>query len=257
MQAFHSCEELVRAPSERAKKFPDNLSPCWREKLAPVLKEKYFQDLIRFLESQHAAGKVIYPDAPNVFRALQEVDLPEVKVVILGQDPYHGPGQAVGLSFAVPNELFPKPPSLQNILKELQSDLKVTVPKEQSDLTGWVHQGVLLLNTVLTVEKGAPLSHREKGWEKFTDLVVCHLSEREDPMVFILWGSHAQKFKQKIDTRKHELLESAHPSPLSAYRGFMGSRVFSRANALLQKMGKKPIHWERVSEKFTLRPDSD
>lgn len=253
-----SSEKDVEKNAE--KDFPDNLPPVWREKLSPVLKEKFFQDLSKFLKAQVAAKKEIYPAPPNVMRALQEVDLPDVKVVILGQDPYHGPGQAVGFSFAVPNEVFPKPPSLQNIFKELQSDLKVTIPKGQSDLSGWVKQGVLLLNTVLTVEKGQPMSHRERGWEKFTDLVVQHLSARRDPIVFILWGSHAQKFKSKIETpsehastiastlKTHVVLESVHPSPLSAYRGFFGSHVFSRTNELLKKMGKEPIHWEKVSE---------
>jgi len=227
--------------------FPDNLPPVWREKLAPLKNEKFFTSLVLFLKNEHQAGKRIYPARPNVLRALQAVDLPNVKVVIIGQDPYHGPGQAIGFSFAVPNDLFPKPPSLQNIFKELESDLGVPIPKGESDLTGWVKQGVLLLNTVLTVEASQPLSHRDRGWENFTNRVIAELNARPEPMVFILWGSHAQKFKAMIDRNRHGVLESAHPSPLSAHRGFLGSKVFSRANAELKRLGLEPIDWTKIS----------
>ena len=227
--------------------FPNNLPPVWKEKIEPLAQEPFFKKLTAFLKAEYQAKKIIYPARPNILRALQELDLPRVKVVILGQDPYHGPGQAIGFSFAVPNDLFPKPPSLQNIMKELQEDLKISVPKEQSDLTGWVHQGVLLLNTVLTVEASKPLSHRDQGWEKFTDRVMEILGARKEPIVFILWGSHAQKMKAKIDLSRHAVIESPHPSPLSSYRGFFGSRPFSRTNAYLKQWGKKPIQWEKIS----------
>lgn len=225
-----------------------SLPAGWKEQLEPIKREPFFTGLIQFLDGEYRKGKVIYPERGKIFRALEEVDLPEVKVVIIGQDPYHGPDQAIGLSFAVPNHLRLKPPSLQNILKELQSDLKVAVPPSASDLSGWVEQGVLLLNRVLTVEAAQPLSHRDRGWEQFTEQVVRILSARRDPIVFILWGSHAQKLKELIDLKIHSVIESSHPSPLSAHRGFFGSRVFSRTNAILEKVGKTPIHWERITK---------
>ena len=227
--------------------FPENLPPVWRDKLSPLKNEKFFKDLSAFLRAEYSAHKVIYPARKNVLRALQEIDLPDVKVVILGQDPYHGPDQAIGFSFAVPNELRKKPPSLQNIFKELKSDLGVTPRLGESDLSGWVEQGVLLLNTVLTVEAAQPLSHRDRGWEQFTDCVIAELNARKKPVVFVLWGSHAQKFKAKIDLTKHVVLESAHPSPLSAHRGFLGSKIFSKINARLVKLKQKPIDWAMVS----------
>lgn len=226
--------------------FPDNLPPVWREKLGTLATEPFFKKLTTFLKQQYQLKRPVFPSRDRVLRALQELDLPQVKVVILGQDPYHGPDQAIGLSFAVPNELKPKPPSLQNILKELESDLGVKVPPGKSDLQGWVDQGVLLLNTVLTVEASKPLSHRGQGWEEFTEAVVRHLGSRPEPMVFILWGSHAQKFKKLIDLKRHAVIESPHPSPLSAHRGFFGSRPFSRANECLRKFGARPIDWARL-----------
>jgi uracil-DNA glycosylase len=226
--------------------FLNDLPPVWCRVLSPLKNELYFKNLSAFLASEHRAKKVIYPAEENVLRALQSLDLPDVKVVILGQDPYHGKDQAIGFSFAVPNELMPKPPSLKNIFKELESDLGFSVPKNLSDLTGWVRQGVLLLNTVLTVEAGKPLSHRDCGWEQFTDEVIRELNARESPLVFVLWGSHAQKFKSQIDQSKHAVLESAHPSPLSAYRGFLGSKIFSRVNQCLRKFGETPISWEQI-----------
>jgi uracil-DNA glycosylase len=223
------------------------LPPIWREKLSSFVGTTWAIELNGFLDSEYKAGKQIFPKPENVLRALRELDLPNVNVVILGQDPYHGPNQAIGFSFAVPNDLRLKPPSLKNIFKEVESDLGVKLRKDESDLTGWVQQGVLLLNTVLTVEAPQPLSHRDRGWENFTDQVIACLNEREDPVVFVLWGSHAQKFKTKIDLKRHAVLESAHPSPLSAYRGFLGSKVFSRVNALLVKMNKQPIDWTKIS----------
>ncbi|MBS1958538.1 MAG: uracil-DNA glycosylase [Bdellovibrionales bacterium] len=232
--------------STSASQFPNNLPHGWKEKLSPVTKEPFFKDLTNFLKKQYEERKTIYPARENVLRALQSVDFDAVKVVIIGQDPYHGPQQAIGLSFAVPNELRRKPPSLQNIFKELESDLHVKVDHNKSDLKGWVEQGVLLLNTVLTVEAAKPLSHRDRGWEKFTDLVIQKLAERKKPVAFILWGNHAQKFKAKINPKFHAVIESPHPSPLSAHRGFFGSKPFSKANECLKKLGETPIDWPRI-----------
>ena len=218
----------------------------WSKCLRSVFDSVEYQKLTRTLQSEYKKGKVIYPAREHVFDAIRRLDLSQVKVVILGQDPYHGPGQAMGLSFAVPNELKKKPPSLKNIFKELETDLEMKLSKEESDLTGWVSQGVLLLNTVLTVEAGKAFSHRGLGWEKVTDEIITCLNQRSKPVVFVLWGGPAQKVKTRLDLSRHEIIESAHPSPLSAYRGFLGSRVFSRVNALLKKMGEKPIQWKKV-----------
>lgn len=206
----------------------------------------YFRDLSLFLLNEYKNGKTIYPSRDNVLRALQSLDLSQVKVVILGQDPYHGEGQAMGLSFAVPNDLRLKPPSLQNIFKEIESDCGLILSKEKSDLLGWVEQGVLLLNSVLTVRAHQAFSHRDKGWEQFTDRVIELLSERKEPMVFLLWGAAAQKKKEKI-SKHHYILESVHPSPLSAHRGFFGCKHFSKANEFLKKQGHKPIDWSKIS----------
>lgn len=230
-----------------AKSFPENLPPAWRERLAPEAGKDYFKRLTRFLVSEHRSGARIFPVKENVLRAVQSIDLPDVKVVILGQDPYHGDGQAIGLSFAVPNALFPKPPSLQNIFKEIRDDLGVAIPEGQSDLSGWVAQGVLLLNAVLTVRAHQAFSHRDQGWETFTDEIIRALDAQSSPIVFLLWGSAAQKKKLLIRNSRHFILESAHPSPLSAHRGFLGNRHFSKANALLRKAGRGEIRWERVS----------
>lgn len=228
-------------------RFPENLPKGWREHLGPQAKEPYFKDLTKFLVSEHKAGKKIFPESKNVLRAIQSLDLPEVKVVILGQDPYHGAGQAIGLSFAVPNSLRPKPPSLQNIFKEIHDELGVKMPECDSDLSGWVAQGVLLLNTVLTVRANQAFSHQGKGWETFTDTIIRELDARKDPVIFLLWGAAAQKKKALIRGKQHFILESAHPSPLSAHRGFFGNGHFAKANAILRKLGKKEIRWDRVS----------
>ena len=221
------------------------IPPLWFEKIAPFIESESFKKLDHFLQTEIKNGKKIYPEASNLFNAFQ-IDFSDIKVVILGQDPYHGPHQAIGLSFAVPNIHFPKPPSLQNIFKEIKSDLNVSLKEGDSDLSGWVKQGVLLLNTVLSVEENTPLSHRNQGWEPFTQNIIEILGKRKDPIVFILWGSHAQKMKPVI-AEQHAILESAHPSPLSAYRGFLGSKVFSKTNHHLLKYGKKPIQWEIIS----------
>ena len=229
------------------KRFPENLPPAWRERLAPEAEKEYFKRLTRFLVEEYRSGAKIFPARENILRAIQSVDLPDVRVVILGQDPYHGAGQAIGLSFAVPNELRPKPPSLQNIFQEIRSDLGVSIPEGLSDLSGWFAQGVLLLNSVLTVRANQAFSHRDRGWETFTDEIIRALNERETPIVFLLWGSAAQRKKALLTRPIHFVLESPHPSPLSAHRGFFGNRHFSRANEILRKSGRGEIRWERVS----------
>lgn len=233
----------LTASSKTEARFPENLPEGWRAKLAGEQDAPYFESLTGFLRSEYRAGVEVYPSRQNVLRALTSVDFDDVRVVILGQDPYHGPGQATGFSFAVPNRLKPKPPSLQNIFKEIQSDLGSRVDPMQSELSGWASQGVLLLNTVLTVRRSAPLSHRGKGWETFTDKVIRSLGERERPVIFILWGSPARQKRTLITGAQHFILESAHPSPLSAHRGFMGSRPFSQVNAILEKLGEPIIDW--------------
>lgn len=231
-------------PQNIQPRFPENLPSGWRSHLSDEKEKDYFRNLTTFLRSELKAGKTIFPNQEHVLRALQALDYSQVKVVILGQDPYHGPGQAIGLSFAVPNSLKVKPPSLQNIFKEIQNDLGKPVNPSHSELTSWVHQGVLLLNTVLTVQRSQAFSHRDRGWEVFTDRVIQLLNERTDPVVFILWGAPARKKKDLIKSPPHFILESAHPSPLSAHNGFFGSKPFSKANAILKKLGKTPIDWE-------------
>lgn len=224
-------------------RFPENLPGGWRTHLAEEGAKDYFKNLTCFLRKEYQSKQVIYPPRECVLRALQEVDYEQVKVVILGQDPYHGPNQAIGRCFAVPNALAPKPPSLVNIFKEIESDTGKKVDRNASELSGWVSQGVLLLNTVLTVRRAQAFSHRDQGWEHFTDRVIRLLNDRKDPVIFILWGAPAKKKKALIKSPPHFIIESAHPSPLSAHNGFFGSRPFSRANAILEKLGTSPIEW--------------
>ena len=212
----------------------------WHQLLKEQLPEGYFKQINQFLDQVYASG-TIYPPREKVFQALKTTNLEEGKVVILGQDPYHGPGQAQGLSFSVPDDI-PAPPSLQNILKELLEDVGV---KTSHDLTPWAEQGVLLLNACLTVPAGQANGHAGLIWEEFTDAVIRLVSQEEEHVVFILWGAYARKKKSLIDASKHLIIESAHPSPLSAYRGFFGSRPFSRTNAYLTEMGREPIDWLR------------
>ena len=212
----------------------------WHQLLKEQLPEGYFKQINHFLDQVYASG-TIYPPREKVFEALKKTNLEEVKVVILGQDPYHGQGQAQGLSFSVPDDI-PAPPSLQNILKELAEDVGV---KASHDLTSWADQGVLLLNACLTVPAGQANGHTGVIWEEFTDAVIRLVSQEEEHVVFILWGAYARKKKALIDSSKHMIIESAHPSPLSAYRGFFGSRPFSRVNAYLSEMGREPIDWLR------------
>lgn len=211
----------------------------WDVILAPEFKKDYFRDLGVFVKSEYK-NKICFPKYSDVFNAFRFTDYDDVKVVILGQDPYHGEGEAHGLSFSVHDDVR-RPPSLNNILKELYND--VGVVRDGNDLTDWAKQGVLLLNSVLTVVKDTPLSHRGRGWEIFTDNVIRYLNDREKPMVFILWGSYARSKKELITNKRHFIIESAHPSPLSASRGFFGSRPFSMANSFLEKNGITKINW--------------
>lgn len=213
----------------------------WQELLQEELKKPYYLGLREFLISEYKTG-TIYPDKNNIFNALHYTDYKDVKAVILGQDPYHGPGQAHGLSFSVKAGVAP-PPSLVNIYKELKEDLGYEIPSH-GYLEKWAREGVLLLNTVLTVRKGEANSHKNKGWETFTDRVIELLNQREKPMVFILWGSQAQAKEGMIDTSRHLVIKSPHPSPLAAYRGFFGSRPFSRTNQFLESNGMGPIDWK-------------
>lgn len=222
----------------------DAIPESWRAALEPVLAAPEARRLGGWLKVEEAAGRTVYPPRGCRLRALQLTPLDAVKVVILGQDPYHGPGQAMGLSFSVPAGVRP-PPSLANIYKELAADCGIERPAH-GDLSGWARQGVLLLNSALTVEAGKAGSHAGRGWEAITDACVAAVAARETPCVFILWGSHAQAKAARIDRLArgpHCVLGSPHPSPLSAHRGFLGSRPFSRANTFLEARGRAPIDW--------------
>lgn len=217
------------------------LEPGWLAVLGAEFEQPYMHALKQFLLAEKRAGKVIYPAGSQIFNALNTTPFEAVKVVILGQDPYHGPGQAHGLSFSVPPGVR-IPPSLRNIYQELEQDLGLKMPGHGC-LQRWAEQGVLLLNATLTVEQAQAGSHQGRGWELFTDKVVQSLSEQRAGLVFLLWGSYAQKKGRVIDRRKHCVLETVHPSPLSAHRGFLGCRHFSKANHYLQQQGLAPIDW--------------
>lgn len=211
----------------------------WDEILGEELKKDYFRELVRFLNEENKT-KIIFPEEKNLFRALKLTDYDKVKVVILGQDPYHGEGEANGLCFSV-NSDVKIPPSLQNIFKELKSDLNIE--RINTDLKDWAEQGILLLNTVLSVEKDKAFSHRGKGWEIFTDKIIEKLNEKEEGVVFVLWGNAARSKKTLLTNKLHKIVESAHPSPLSYSRGFKDSKPFSKVNNLLRSMGKDEIKW--------------
>lgn len=217
------------------------LNQSWLKRLQGEFDAPYMQDLKRFLETERTAGKTIYPKGSEWFSALDQTPFDDVRVVILGQDPYHGEGQAHGLCFSVREGVRP-PPSLLNIYKEMKSDLGLEPPKH-GDLSSWAKQGVLLLNSVLTVEAGRAASHQGKGWEQFTDRIIRQLNDEKQNLVFILWGSYAQKKAAFVDRNKHMVITSAHPSPLSAHNGFFGSKPFSRCNEYLLAHGLKPIDW--------------
>ena len=212
----------------------------WDLILQDEFKKEYFEKLMDFVKNEYKE-KTIYPKQNEVFNAFRYTDFDNVKVVILGQDPYHGPNQAEGLSFSVSNEVL-KPPSLKNIFKELESDLKIPFP-EHNSLKKWAKEGVLLLNAVLTVEEHKPTSHKDKGWEIFTDDIIKILNKRDTPTVFILWGAYARSKRDLITNSKHLVIESAHPSPFSARNGFFGSKPFSKTNEFLKKNNIKEIDW--------------
>ncbi|SDL70419.1 Uracil-DNA glycosylase [Franzmannia pantelleriensis] len=218
------------------------LPESWQAPLGDELQAPYMQALRDFLAAEKAARKVIYPHSAHWFRAFQLTPLDQVRVVVLGQDPYHGPGQAHGLCFSV-RPGVPTPPSLQNIYKELAQDLGTT-PVSHGFLEHWARQGVLMLNSVLTVEQGNAGSHRGRGWETFTDRAIAAVNEQCDHVAFLLWGSYAQKKAAFVDRSRHLVLHSPHPSPLSAHRGFFGQRHFSQANAFLAARGREPIDWQ-------------
>lgn len=213
----------------------------WQPLLAPEFQKEYYKKLHRFLAQEYRT-QTVYPDMYDIFNCLHGTAYEDVKVVILGQDPYHGPGQAHGFSFSVRPGITP-PPSLVNIYKELMTDVGCTMP-HTGYLKKWADQGVLMLNAVLTVRAGQAGSHRGKGWEQFTDQIISLLNDREDPIIFLLWGRYARDKKALISNPRHCILEAAHPSPLSAHNGFFGCHHFSKTNAMLVQMGKEPIDWQ-------------
>lgn len=217
------------------------LHESWRGPLAAEFESPWMKALKAFLVAEKAAGKQIFPKGGEWFRAMDLTPLDRVRVVILGQDPYHGPGQAHGLCFSVKPGVRP-PPSLVNIYKELQADLGIAPPRH-GFLESWAEQGVLLLNSVLTVENGIAAAHKGRGWEEFTDAVIRLVNAKPEPVVFLLWGSYAQKKAAFVDTARHHVLKAAHPSPLSAHNGFLGCRHFSKANGFLESRGAPPINW--------------
>ncbi len=217
-----------------------SLQNGWDELLSEEFKKDYFKELLSVLKEEYEQN-TIYPAKENVFNAFRYTDYKDVKVLLLGQDPYHGEGQAHGLAFSV-QDGTPKPPSLLNMFKELKSDLGHDIP-DSGNLTPWAKQGVMLLNTVLTVREGQPNSHKTLGWTTFTDKVISLLNRREDPVIFLLWGANAKEKLSLITNPNHYVLSAHHPSPLSASRGFFGSRHYSKVNTILERIGKEPIDW--------------
>ena len=218
-----------------------NIEQSWKEHLKDEFTKPYFKQLTEFVRTEYI-NETVYPGPKNIFRAFELCSFEKVKVVILGQDPYHGVGQANGLSFAV-NEGTALPPSLQNIFKEIESDLGAPFEHRSGDLSSWATQGVLLLNATLTVRAHSAGSHQKKGWEEFTDAAIKALSEQREHLVFILWGNYARQKGAHINRSKHFVIESAHPSPFSAYNGFFGSKPFSKTNEYLIAQGEQPISW--------------
>jgi len=232
--------ESIETEADEAKDLPD-VPESWQPILADTLKEPYIQKLSEFL-AKESSQHTIYPKHEDTFSALELTAFEDVRVLILGQDPYHGEGQAHGLSFSVQDGVS-IPPSLRNIFKELDADLGYSAP-ESGFLKAWAEQGILMLNTVLTVRKGEANSHKNKGWETFTDYIIEQLNSKEEAIIFVLWGNYAQKKAKLIDETKHYIIRSVHPSPLSAHNGFFGSKPFSKINELLAQMGHEPIDWE-------------
>jgi uracil-DNA glycosylase len=218
------------------------LDASWQAVIGAELNKPYMLSLRDFLKQEKAAGKIIYPPSPLIFNAFNKTPFDKVRVVIIGQDPYHGPEQAHGLSFSVQKGVA-LPPSLKNIFKEIEADLAIKM-SGKGDLTPWAEQGVLLLNATLTVEMANAGSHQKRGWEEFTDAAISALNKHREGLVFVLWGSYAQKKGEIIDTNKHLVFTSPHPSPLSAHRGFFGNHQFSQINAYLSARGETPIHWQ-------------
>ena len=214
----------------------------WRNLLLEEFDKDYMQELKSFLLARYADGKTIYPRKSEIFNALNTTPFELVKVVLLGQDPYHGPFQAHGLSFSV-NKGIALPPSLKNIFQELKDDLGIENDGQNGDLSAWAKQGVFLLNATLTVERGQPGSHQNKGWERFTDVIIQQLNDKRDHLVFLLWGSYAARKGEFIDRSKHLVITTPHPSPFSAHRGFFGSKPFSKINTYLEEQHQKPIDW--------------
>ena len=218
------------------------IEESWKEVLKDEFNKEYFQHIVTFIKTEKATGKVIYPPGPLIFNAFKQTPFSKVKVVILGQDPYHNKGQAHGLSFSVPDGIA-KPPSLVNIFKELKNDLGIEMP-QNGNLEKWASQGVLLLNASLTVRQNEPGSHAKIGWLQFTDHVIKKISDLKEGIIFLLWGKFAQEKQSLIDETKHFVLKAAHPSPFSADKGFFGCKHFSKTNALLMKQQKEPIDWK-------------
>jgi uracil-DNA glycosylase len=218
----------------------EKISPGWWPFLENEFDKEYMESIRKFLKNETQQKKRYFPSKENIFRSLKNVDYEQVRVVIIGQDPYHGMDQATGLCFAVPDSI-PNPPSLQNIFQEVEND--IGQKPRSSELVSWAKQGVLLLNTVLTVRENEPLSHRNIGWEIFTDKVIESLNHRTNPVVFLLWGKQSQEKEKMLTNKIHKILKAPHPSPLSAYRGFMGCKHFSKTNAILKSLGQKEIHW--------------
>ena len=219
------------------------MEASWKKELKQEFTKPYFQQVVTFLKTEKAAGKTIYPPGNLIFNAFNITPFDNVKVVILGQDPYHGAGQAHGLSFSVPQNVQP-PPSLINIFKEIKTDIGVTMPERFGNLTAWAEQGVLLLNAALTVRAGEPASHSKIGWMEFTDAVIKKISDEKQGVVFLLWGKFAQDKQTLIDETRHHVLKAAHPSPFSADKGFFGCQHFSKANKFLVAAGLEPINWK-------------
>jgi uracil-DNA glycosylase len=222
------------------------IEPSWHQALINEFSSPYFLEIVRFLKMERNAGNVIYPPNPLIFNAFNHTSFEKVKVVILGQDPYHNPGQAHGLSFSVPTGIKP-PPSLVNIFKEIQNDIGIIIPKGIGNLTSWADQGVLLLNAILTVRENDPASHSKIGWMNFTNAVITKISDEKKGIIFLLWGKFAQEKQMLIDETRHFILKAAHPSPFSAKRGFLGCRHFSKTNELLASQHLPGINWNLLS----------
>jgi uracil-DNA glycosylase len=233
---------MLNKHNHMKEKKPGQLHPSWQTVIGDELEKPYMQALRHFLKQEKAAGKTIYPPSQLIFNAFNHTPFEQVRVVIIGQDPYHGPHQANGLSFSVPNGVA-LPPSLQNIFKEISADLGIKMSRN-GDLTPWTQQGVMLLNATLTVEQAQAGSHQNKGWEQFTDVAIAALNNQRSGLVFVLWGSYAQKKGMFIDENKHLVIKSVHPSPLSAHRGFFGNHQFSSINTYLIRQGQAPINWQ-------------